>query len=98
MSCESDVTVLHLSGILPQYHFSILQLINRYGFYILNAYLPSEATKLNTNITLDARKQWRHLHHPLSSKRARVYGHVIRVFWLKVTYKLCERNMHFAVA
>ena len=35
--------------------FSKLQSINRYGFYILNAYLPSEATRLKTSITFVAR-------------------------------------------
>ena len=35
--------------------FSILQSINRYRFCILNAYLPSEATRLKTSITFVAR-------------------------------------------
>ena len=35
--------------------FSILQSINRYRFCILNAYLPSEATRLKTSITFIAR-------------------------------------------
>ena len=35
--------------------FSILQSINRYRFYILNAYLPSEATSLKMSITFVAR-------------------------------------------
>ena len=73
--------------------FSILQSINRYGFCILNAYLPSEATRLKMSIPLSL-EQWRHGLLPLSSKCASVYRHVIRVSWLAVlsTSTLCKEN------
>ena len=45
---------LHFSQYTTTTPFSILQSINRYGF-ILNAYLPSEATRLKTSITFVAR-------------------------------------------
>ena len=51
MSCEGDVTILYLSSIPSQYYF--LQKIDR--FCILHAYLPSEAMRLNRNITFVAR-------------------------------------------
>ena len=40
--------------------FSILQSMKRYRFCILNAYLPSEATRLKTSITFAARTMETH--------------------------------------
>ena len=53
---KADVTFLHFSSIPPQTVFyTTINKINRYGFCILNAYLPSEATRLKTSITFVAR-------------------------------------------
>ena len=52
MKLDVTISILHLSSI-PS--FSILQLINRDRFSILNAYLPSEATRLKTSITFVVR-------------------------------------------
>ena len=52
---KADFTFFHFSSIPQQYHFFILQSTNRYGFCILNAYLPSEAMRLKTSINFVAR-------------------------------------------
>ena len=49
--------LLQYTTVIP---FSILQSINRYGFCTLNAYLPSEATRLKTSITFAARTMETH--------------------------------------